>query len=105
MCGSGLPVGTRAWWDQSARTMTCARCWDRGAPVPASPPLPIAELESGHAGASLDREYERRKSNRERRTREAHPHIGGLLLASRGTPSMNSRFTRAPWLNEQSPTR
>jgi Nuclease-related domain len=92
ICRSGLPVGTRAWWDQSARTVTCTGCWDGGAPVPGPPPPPIAELEFGQAGASLDREYERRKNNRERRTREAHPHIGGLLLATRGAPQHELAF-------------
>jgi hypothetical protein len=52
----------------------------------------MAELECGHAGASIEREYMRRKHNRERRTREAHPHIGGLLLAVRGTPQHEVAF-------------
>jgi hypothetical protein len=91
-CGSELPVGTRAWWDQNARTVTCTGCRDSGAPGPEAPPPPITELERGQAGASLDREYERRRSNRERRTREAHPHIGGLLLATRGTPHHELAF-------------
>lgn len=30
ICGSGLAAGTRAWWDQSARTVTCTGCWDGG---------------------------------------------------------------------------
>lgn len=91
-CGSELPAGARAWWDQSARTVTCTGCWDGGASVAGAPPVPITELECGQAGASLDREYERRKSNRERRTREAHPHLGGLLLATRGTPQHEFAF-------------
>jgi hypothetical protein len=91
-CGSGLAVGTRAWWDQTARTVTCTGCWEGDAALPAPPPILTADQESGHAGASLDRRYEQRKSNRERRTREAHPHIGGLLLAIRGTPQHEFAF-------------
>jgi len=49
-------------------------------------------LDSAPAGASLERVYERRKHNRERRTRDAHPHIGGLLLALRGTPQHEFAF-------------
>jgi hypothetical protein len=40
------------------------------------------------------REHQRRKSNREARTREAHPRIGGLLLALRDTPQHESAFRR-----------
>ncbi len=91
-CDGQLPAGTRAWWDQSARTVTCVMCWDRDEAAPARPALPADEFESGQAGASLEREYERRKRNRERRTRDAHPHIGGLLLAMRGTPQHEFAF-------------
>ncbi len=38
------------------------------------------------------REHERRRRNRENRTREAHPHIGGLLLALGGAPQHESAF-------------
>jgi hypothetical protein len=48
----------------------------------------------GQAGASVAREFERRRSNREFHTREAHPWIGGLLLALRGTPQHESAFHR-----------
>jgi hypothetical protein len=40
----------------------------------------------------LVREYERRKRNREQRTREAHPRIDGLLLALRSAPQHESAF-------------
>jgi hypothetical protein len=38
------------------------------------------------------REYERRKRNRELRTREDHPRIGGFLLAVRGAPQHERAF-------------
>jgi Nuclease-related domain len=38
------------------------------------------------------REYQRRRSNRETRTRAAHPLIGGLLLSLGGTPQHESAF-------------
>jgi Nuclease-related domain len=57
-------------------------------------PAPEPPLECGRAGASLDAQHERRKRNRERRTREAHPHIGGLLLAMRSAPQHEVAFSR-----------
>lgn len=38
------------------------------------------DLDPGVAGASSRREYERRRAEREDRTRRRHPHIGNLLL-------------------------
>jgi Nuclease-related domain len=52
------------------------------------------ELDRGQPGASVAREHRRRKSSREARTREAHPRIGGLLLALRGAPRHESAFHR-----------
>jgi Nuclease-related domain len=92
-CGCALPAGTPAWWDRTARTVTCGACWAGPQSKPAASPPPAAgDLDCGRPGASLDREYERRRRNRERRTREAHPHIGGLLLAMRGAPQHELAF-------------
>jgi hypothetical protein len=54
----------------------------------------LPEIDRGQPGASVAREYERRKSNREARTREAHPRIAGLLLALREPPQHESAFHR-----------
>ena len=51
-------------------------------------------LEHGTPGASTAREYERRKHNREQRVRDAHPHIGGLLLALSDEPQHQVAFQR-----------
>ena len=51
-----------------------------------------APLQLGDPGASLVREYERRKRNREQRTREAHPRIAGLLLTLRSAPQHEPAF-------------
>lgn len=83
----------RAWWDSTARTVTCAGCWNRvAAPTPPASIGGPSPLDCGQPGRSLDRESERRRSNRERRTREAHPHIGGLLLALREAPQHELAF-------------
>ena len=88
-CGAGLAAGTTAWWHPEARALTCTPCWDSPdrSPTPAQAPLQLAD-----PGSSLVREYERRKRNREQRTRKAHPHIGGLLLALRSAPQHESAF-------------
>ena len=88
-CGDALAAGTTAWWDPEARTIACTACWDSEhmSPAPAEAPLQL-----GDPGASLMREHERRRRNREQRTREAHPRIGGLLLALQGAPQHESAF-------------
>lgn len=43
-------------------------------------------FELGTAGAGARREFERRRANREARTREEHPHIGALLLKLQDQP-------------------
>jgi hypothetical protein len=44
------------------------------------------DIDLGTAGASGRREYERRRANREAKTRDEHPHIGGLLLKLKEQP-------------------
>jgi hypothetical protein len=74
VCGTTLPVSTKAHWDKAAKTVTCLEC---GGPTlesvaardssAESPPLPFAPVrpESGRAGSSAQREYERRHEKRE----------------------------------------
>ena len=50
-----------------------------------------SELHRGQPGASIAREYQRRKRNRESHTRKTHPWIGGLLRV-RDTPQHESAF-------------
>lgn len=45
-----------------------------------------SDIDFGTAGASGRREYERRRANREAKTRDQHPHIGGLLLKLKEQP-------------------
>ena len=90
-CAAVLPVGTEAWWDKTARTVTCTDCFAASA-ADAAPVPPQDELNCEDAGANLDRESDRRRRNREQRTRAAHPHLGGLLLAMRGTPQHEAVF-------------
>lgn len=48
----------------------------------------------GAPGASARREFERRKANREQRTRSRHRRIGGLLVALQGTPAHEMAWAR-----------
>jgi hypothetical protein len=57
--------------------------------------------ESGTAGASARREYERRRENRERRAHERHPHIGRLLLALQQAPKHEVAWERGAAGEEQ----
>lgn len=106
-CGATLVAGTRAVYFRVSKSVECLPCiqaqlpqssaavstedptqaspGDSDGPHPASssdPPL----VDAGSAGASAQREYERRKRKREERVREAHPHIGGFLLAITDDP-------------------
>jgi hypothetical protein len=83
-CSRPLAAGTSAWWDSSLRTVTCIDCVGE-TEVDEAPAGP-APLTSGHAGASAEREYQRRRANREGRVRARHPRIGGVLLALSGQP-------------------
>lgn len=73
--------------------MTCLGCWE-SPPLTGSIPPPSDELDRGKPGGSLEREYERRKRNRETRVREAHPRVGGLILALAEPPQHESAFHR-----------
>jgi Nuclease-related domain len=90
-CSSSLASGTGAWWDTQERSVTCMACHS-GALQPAVADRPGRQLERGRPGASATREHRHRRSNREARTRRAHPRIGGLLLALRPEPQHESAW-------------
>lgn len=88
-CGSSIAAGTRAYWDAERRTVTCLRCFRAGPArvrgrtavrTGAAADAPRASgVERGLPGASARREYLRRRSSREARTRKRHPWLGGFL--------------------------
>jgi hypothetical protein len=79
--------------------VTCATCQEAEHAEAAAPP-PAAELDRGEAAASVAREHRRRREARERRVREAHPRIGGLLLTVHQAPQRETAFRRGE-LGEQ----
>jgi hypothetical protein len=102
-CGVQLEVGQRAAWNRATRTVLCLACAEvipaspREAPPqgPESLPDPVVEhaaeaeptpLDAGLAGGSAQAEFERRHARREERVREAHPRLGGLILALSDDP-------------------
>lgn len=101
-CGSAISAGSVARYDRATKSVTCLECdttelvtqpavdglmttsagdeREHGEPTPEYAPA------TGVAGASARTEYERRKTKRAARIREAHPRIGGLLLALTDDP-------------------
>jgi hypothetical protein len=99
ICGLSLPAGARATYDRSTKTVTCVSC-PEPVEAPAEPtaspavPEPRPAVEPGAAGASARREYERRSAKRETRIREAHPRLGGLILALSEEPQSTTAWAR-----------
>lgn len=104
-CEIQLPAGTIAGYDRETKSVTCIACMPEqtsAAPQSTGPVTPEtidiaerglqilgpeqSEVFSGVAGASAQREYERRKNGRETRIREAHPRMGGFILAMSDDP-------------------
>ena len=87
-CGTLLPAGSRASWDRAARRATCLPCLESAGHAVVVP----AAIDPGVAGASLQREYERRSAARSTRIRAAHPRLGGLMLALSSEPQTTEAF-------------
>lgn len=58
------------------------------------PAIYEASVESGVAGASARREFERRVAKREQRIRQRHPKMGGLILALSDDPQSTTAWQR-----------
>ena len=72
-CGTGHGAGASALYDRASRSVFCLVCT-------------FEPVEPGVAGASARRENGRRRNARESRIREAHPKIGGFILAVTDDP-------------------
>ena len=109
LCAIEISAGSMAVYERETKTVVCLVCTppqpvaapEIAAPTAAAPPdaakpgiparIPELRLEpdeifAGTAGASAQREYERRKDKRETRIREAHPYLGALILAVSDDP-------------------
>jgi nuclease-like protein len=90
VCSMELAARQEAIYERASKSVRCLEC-------PTDPHAaefrsdPETELESaarkgGAAGASAQREYERRKSRREEQIRNRYPKLGGLVLALSDDP-------------------
>lgn len=80
VCDAALPAKTEAIYERSTKTV---RCLDHDASVSERT---AEEIDPGTPGGSARREFERREGNRERRIREKHPKLGGLIHALSDEP-------------------
>ena len=100
-CGTAIDAGITAVYDRVAKHVTCMACTASpptatlDAPVAAESSLPTdVEVDAGHAGRSARFEYERRSAAREKRIRDAHPRLGGLILAVSDEPQSTTAWAR-----------
>ena len=87
LCGTGLAAHAEAIYEPATKTVRCSECRTE-APTPsdissptATEPLTRPEPDSGTAGTSARREYERRKAKDEARLREKWGRFGGVAVA------------------------
>lgn len=82
MCDASLPAGTEAIYESETKTVRCVECVPEAKSPDLEPPGEHSSLtESGVAGSSARREYERRKAKDEERLREKWGRLGGLAVA------------------------
>ncbi|WAH97444.1 nuclease-related domain-containing protein [Arthrobacter sp. MMS18-M83] len=74
--------GTKAIYETETRTVRCLECASKAKSADLEPPAEDSSpAESGVAGSSARREYERRKAKDEERLREKWGRLGGLAVA------------------------
>ena len=92
LCGRALEKGCEALYHRGARTVRCIECQPQDTP---------AGIETGSAGISAHREYERRRTAREARVKARFGNlIGGVALAVSGEPQSTRAWERGS-LGEQ----
>lgn len=105
LCGAALPQGEVAVYERAARRVRCVSCPASVAEAPDAASAPPEDLASGTAGASARREYERRRDSREKRIRQKHPKVGGLILALSDEPQSTRAWERGAIGEERMATR
>jgi hypothetical protein len=80
-CGTSLRIGDPAVYERRTRSIRCIEC-----PNPSAAETPEPTIDSGVAGTSARREYERRKANRETRIKRKFGRFGGVVLALTDDP-------------------
>lgn len=100
-CGSALPARNFAWWDAGTKTLRCDTCHGGGSegalPVaePAVPePAAVEPAPMSTAGGSAQSRYQQLSARREQRIRQAHPVLGGMILALSDEPQSTTAWAR-----------
>ena len=89
LCGAELAARQEAIYERASKSVRCVECASvvEASEAPGDEVQPqLSAPQSGVAGASAQREYDRRKAKREQRIRFEHPKIGGLILALSDDP-------------------
>jgi len=90
-CTTEVPNGTDAWWDPTARTITCVPC---DAEAPADPFAVVAEELRGSAGGSAQAFAERRSgrdASNWRKGAEGEQKVSSILRAVQGVDVLDDR--------------
>ncbi|WP_234864842.1 nuclease-related domain-containing protein [Sinomonas albida] len=85
VCAKSLPARAEAIYDSETRTVICLECANEVGEPPAADLESLSDVtslaESGVAGLSARREYDRRKAKDEQRLREKWGRFGGIAVA------------------------
>ena len=89
LCGTDLPVHADAVYEPSTKTVRCVDCPSAAEVAGVVPKIgteptavePTPEPDTGVAGSSARREYERRKAKDEERLRQKWGKLGGIAVA------------------------
>ncbi len=106
VCAVELQAGEFAVYERTARRVRCLGCPATSQDVVVAEgrdgrPIPAEGIVLGSAGASAQREYDRRKSSRKQRIRAKHPKLGGLILALSDEPQSTRAWERGASGEEQ----
>lgn len=94
-CDAELEKGVLAIYERASKTVRCLECPPRSVGPDAATATPATDPEqpiAGVAGASAQREYERRKHKRDDRIRAKHPKLGGVILALSDDPQTTTAW-------------
>lgn len=110
VCAADLPAKSEAIWERESKTVRCVNCpaesadgveheddvvdsSDEGQVTDEVSDLsPAVEVDSGIAGASARREYEKRKANKEARIHAKYPRMGKLIVALADEPQSTTAW-------------
>jgi hypothetical protein len=88
LCGEAIPAGADAIYERSTKTVRCITC------SPSSAAVTHTSSESGVAGSSARREYERRRAKDEARLRDKWGRLGGVAVALAGERQSTKAWDR-----------